>query len=181
MTREPKYPVPAAVLARFSTLYRDTGTLLLCRDSRRADLSVTERHVLNLAASHAPGTLTAGRIARLAGLSTGAVTGVLDRLERAGFLRRARDRGDRRKVLVEVLPAGDGVADPGSTAVRRVLEGFSPAERAVVERFATELRRALFADPQGEEHRRSTADRAPNQGRATASSPRFRRATGRPG
>ncbi|MFJ1760870.1 MarR family transcriptional regulator [Amycolatopsis sp. NPDC088138] len=179
MTREPQHPVPDALLDWFSTLCRDTATLLLCRDSRRSSRSVTERHVLNVAASHPPGTLTAGRIARLTGLSTGAVTGVLDRLERAGFVRRARDRDDRRKVLVELLPGG--AETPASTVLRRVLEDFSPAERAVVERFTIGLRRALFADLQGEEHRRSTADRASDQERRTASSPRFRRATGRPG
>src|ERR1700743_519707 len=46
--------------------------------------------------------MAAGRIAELSGLSTGAVTGVIDRLERAGYVRRVRDPHDRRKVLVEV-------------------------------------------------------------------------------
>ena len=46
--------------------------------------------------------MTAGRLAELAGLTTGAVTTVLDRLERAGFARRARDESDRRRVRVEL-------------------------------------------------------------------------------
>jgi DNA-binding MarR family transcriptional regulator len=50
------------------------------------------------------GTMTAGALAEVAGLSTGAVTFLLDRLERAGFVRRVRDLEDRRRVLVELVP-----------------------------------------------------------------------------
>ncbi len=49
--------------------------------------------------------MTAGRLATESGLTTGAVTSVVDRLERAGYARRARDQADRRKVNVEVTPA----------------------------------------------------------------------------
>src|SRR5215204_3389672 len=48
--------------------------------------------------------VSAGRLASEAGLSTGAVTTVLDRLERAGYARRVQDPGDRRRVLVELTP-----------------------------------------------------------------------------
>jgi DNA-binding MarR family transcriptional regulator len=51
------------------------------------------------------GRVTAGEIAAASGLTTGAVTGLLDRLERAKLVRRERDAGDRRKVYVTVLPA----------------------------------------------------------------------------
>lgn len=51
------------------------------------------------------GGVTAGRLATESGLSTGAVTTVLDRLERAGLARRTSDPGDRRRVLVEMTPA----------------------------------------------------------------------------
>ena len=51
------------------------------------------------------GGVTAGRLARESGLSTGAVTTVLDRLERAGYARRTSDPDDRRRVLVEMTPA----------------------------------------------------------------------------
>jgi DNA-binding MarR family transcriptional regulator len=50
------------------------------------------------------GGLTAGELALEAGLTTGAITGVIDRLERAGYVRRVRDPGDRRKISVEVTP-----------------------------------------------------------------------------
>jgi DNA-binding MarR family transcriptional regulator len=47
------------------------------------------------------GPVTAGRLAEATGLTTGAITTVLDRLERAGLARRVRDEKDRRRVLVE--------------------------------------------------------------------------------
>jgi DNA-binding MarR family transcriptional regulator len=51
------------------------------------------------------GATTAGELARHTGLTTGATTAVIDRLERAGFVRRLRDPGDRRRVLVETRPS----------------------------------------------------------------------------
>ena len=48
------------------------------------------------------GRLTAGEIARQTGLTSGAVTALLDRLERAGYVRRLRDATDRRRILVEL-------------------------------------------------------------------------------
>lgn len=48
------------------------------------------------------GPLAAGRLAELTGLSSGAMTAALDRLEHAGYARRVRDASDRRRVLVEL-------------------------------------------------------------------------------
>jgi DNA-binding MarR family transcriptional regulator len=54
----------------------------------------------------------AGRLADQMGLTTGAITTVLDRLERAGYARRVRDPSDRRRVLVEpTLDALEGAGD----------------------------------------------------------------------
>src|SRR5688572_27090994 len=53
----------------------------------------------------ATGPLTAGRIAEAMALTTGAVTGLIDRLERAGWVQRTRHEADRRQVLVELAPA----------------------------------------------------------------------------
>ena len=50
------------------------------------------------------GPMTAGRLAERARLSPGAMTALLDRLERRGLARRTRDTKDRRRVLVEVTP-----------------------------------------------------------------------------
>jgi len=50
------------------------------------------------------GRVTAGRLAEVTGLTTGAITGVVDRLEKAGLVRRERDPGDRRKVFIATVP-----------------------------------------------------------------------------
>src|SRR5579884_1254697 len=50
------------------------------------------------------GRMTAGRLAELTGLTTGAITGVVDRLEKAGYVRRERDESDRRKVFIAIVP-----------------------------------------------------------------------------
>jgi DNA-binding MarR family transcriptional regulator len=61
----------------------------------RTDLSLLD--VLQLG-----GRMTAGELAKRGHLSPGAVTAALDRLERAGYVRRVRDEVDRRRVFVEV-------------------------------------------------------------------------------
>jgi DNA-binding MarR family transcriptional regulator len=50
--------------------------------------------------------MTASLLARLTGLTTGAITAALDRLEKSGLARRVADPHDRRKVLVELTDAG---------------------------------------------------------------------------
>lgn len=62
----------------------------------------TDLRCLNIVDNSGP--MTAGRLAELSGLTTAAVTSVLDRLERAGYARRVRDQPDRRQVMVEVTP-----------------------------------------------------------------------------
>ena len=68
--------------------------------AERLGVSVTDLHCLNIVESRHG--VTAGELAVESGLTTGAMTAVIDRLERAGFARRARDARDRRKVIVEV-------------------------------------------------------------------------------
>lgn len=51
------------------------------------------------------GPVTPGKLAECTGLTTGGVTVMLDRLEKAGYVRRERNPDDRRSVLVRVNPA----------------------------------------------------------------------------
>jgi DNA-binding MarR family transcriptional regulator len=62
----------------------------------------TDLRCLNIVENQGP--MNAGRLAELSGLTTAAVTAVLDRLERAGYARRVRDTEDRRQVQVEITP-----------------------------------------------------------------------------
>jgi DNA-binding MarR family transcriptional regulator len=66
----------------------------------RLGVNRTDLHCLN--AIENAGGLTAGELAAEVGLTSGAVTGVVDRLERAGFARRVPDSADRRRIKVEV-------------------------------------------------------------------------------
>ena len=68
--------------------------------AHRLGLGASDGQFMHLLQVHGP--LTPGRLAELSGLTTGTVTGVIDRLENAGFVRRERDASDRRKVLVEL-------------------------------------------------------------------------------
>jgi DNA-binding MarR family transcriptional regulator len=70
--------------------------------AQRVGLGASDSQLISLLNIHGP--LTPGRLAELTGLTTGTVTGVIDRLERAGFVRRERDTTDRRKVLVTPVP-----------------------------------------------------------------------------
>lgn len=64
-------------------------------------LGVNQTDVICLDILARLGTVTAGRLAEESRLTTGAITAVLDRLERAGLVRRLADPADRRRVLVE--------------------------------------------------------------------------------
>lgn len=142
--REPT-EVPGDVLARMSELARESSTYTVMMHARIAEqmgLSGTDHKCLDLAMrSDTP--LTAGQIAERSGLSTGAVTGVIDRLERAGFVRRVRDPHDRRKVLVEVSKVDSNKYAHLFQGLRDILEDvlshFTPEEWAVLERFNSEL------------------------------------------
>ena len=89
--------------------------------------------------------VSAGRLASEAGLSTGAVTTVLDRLERAGYARRVQDPGDRRRVLVELTPAArrelQELYAPLTDATMRQLEGYTTDEVSLVRDFMRDNRR----------------------------------------
>jgi DNA-binding MarR family transcriptional regulator len=82
------------------------------------------------------GPTTAGRLATHTGLTTGAMTAVIDRLERAGFARRVRNSQDRRCVLVEALPDRlreiQALYQPLATAVARLNEEYGDRQLAVV-------------------------------------------------
>jgi DNA-binding MarR family transcriptional regulator len=57
------------------------------------------------------GPATAGRLAQVAGITAGAITAALDRLEKLGYVRRVRDTIDRRRVHVELTPEATRLFD----------------------------------------------------------------------
>jgi DNA-binding transcriptional ArsR family regulator len=80
--------------------------------AERIGVNATDLNCLNLVALAGP--LTAGELARQTGLTTASITGVLDRLEEGGFVRRERDPKDRRRVNVKLNP-GPALAEIGPT------------------------------------------------------------------
>jgi DNA-binding MarR family transcriptional regulator len=77
--------------------------------AQRLGVSETDLRCLNIIEN--AGGITAGELAVLAGLTTGAITGVIDRLEHRRFARRVLDPQDRRRVRVEVTRAFYARAD----------------------------------------------------------------------
>jgi DNA-binding MarR family transcriptional regulator len=70
--------------------------------SSRMGMTVTDMQVIDVL--HSTGPTTAGQLADLTGLTTGAITGMLNRLEEAGLVRRERDPNDGRRVIVQLIP-----------------------------------------------------------------------------
>src|SRR5579863_8198945 len=68
--------------------------------ARKLGLNATDTRSLDLITRAGDSELTAGDLGRATGLTTGAITGILDRLEGAGFVERIRDANDRRRVIV---------------------------------------------------------------------------------
>ena len=105
--------------------------------AKKLKLSRTDMRCLDLIGRLGP--LTAGRLAEESGLTTGAVTFILDRLEEAGMVTRRRDTEDRRRVWVEIVPAArqrlEGLQQPVAEEMRQVAQRFKADELAIVRDF----------------------------------------------
>ncbi|HUB37846.1 MAG TPA: MarR family transcriptional regulator [Streptosporangiaceae bacterium] len=103
---------------------------------KRLGLSGTERKLLDVLARLGPST--AGELATHTGLTTGAITGVVDRLARAGYARREPNPRDRRSVIVTPLanPASERLRSqvfaPLGQAIADLSELYQPAELAAI-------------------------------------------------
>ncbi|MFC7304721.1 MarR family winged helix-turn-helix transcriptional regulator [Streptomyces monticola] len=104
--------------------------------ARNLGLSVTDlayfAHVLE--AGDTP--VTAGDLAERAQVTTGAVTGILNRLERGGFVTRRPDPADRRRVHVIAVPAAAervrAVYEPYNALLTELFADYTPDEVAVI-------------------------------------------------
>jgi DNA-binding MarR family transcriptional regulator len=104
---------------------------------------LTESDIEALEALIDSGASTAGRLSDLTGLTTGAITRVIDRLEQAGYVRRIPDPADRRRVIVEVVP--ERIAPVEKTIARvgdasaSVIVGYSEGDLTVINDFLTRM------------------------------------------
>jgi DNA-binding MarR family transcriptional regulator len=93
----------AAVLQELSLEMRRMsaqGVLLSSAVAEHVGISSSDLECLDFIVMASPEAITAGQLAAATGLTTGAITGLVDRLEKAGFVRREHDQVDRRKVRV---------------------------------------------------------------------------------
>ena len=101
--------------------------------------------------------LTAGDLAARAHVTTGAVTGILNRLERAGYVTRRPDPTDRRRVRVAALPDAEArvreVYEPYYARLNELFADYSPDEIAVLTDWFT--RASALAAGYLEEHCRA--------------------------
>lgn len=105
--------------------------------AERLGLGPTDHKCLDLLFER--GAMTGSELAVITGLTTGAVTGVVARLERAGYLRRAPDPHDRRKQVLSPVPdrlqeIGEVFA-PFHSDIARLLEGFDAHQLTAVAEF----------------------------------------------
>jgi DNA-binding MarR family transcriptional regulator len=141
----------AAAEAALDRALRDASAQTVLFSHAVADhvgISPTDLETLDILARNGP--MTAGRLAELTGLTTGAITGLVDRLERRGYARREPHPTDRRSVIVQPLtktaerdlaPSYAGM----SQAMRDLMSGYSDEELSVITGFMTRAA-AITAD-----------------------------------
>ena len=115
--------------------------------AERLRINASDLECLDLLAETGP--VTAGQLAQHTGLTTAAITGMIDRLEKGRFVQRIRDADDRRKVVVQPLP--DRLPEIGrlyaslAQAVVQLRSRYSSEEQALLLDFATRVNR-IFED-----------------------------------
>lgn len=116
-------------IRKLSQLYAYTSIQMHEAVARKAGFSGTDHKYLGFFLQR--GELTAGELAELTGLTTGAVTGLIDRFEEKKLVKRRLDKTDRRKVIIV----------PDTKKIAALLEPFYKAFQAETEELL-----ALFSD-----------------------------------
>ncbi len=98
-------------LAREHRQFNGLGASFFRAAAGRIGMTVTDMQVIDILESTGP--TTAGQLADLTGLTTGAITGMLNRLEEAGLVRRERDPNDGRRVIVRLATGKDEMRELG--------------------------------------------------------------------
>ncbi len=113
------------------------------------------------------GPVPAGRLADVTGLTSGAITTALDRLERAGYARRVSDPSDRRRVLVEITPhareAANGFYASHAALSERLYRRYTREQLELLLEFVREGRE--FNDRQAALVEERNRERPPSTGR----------------
>lgn len=129
-----------------SRRYSDASVLMHEAIARKAGLSGTDHKYLGLILQYE--ALTAGDLSKLTGLTTGAVTGLIDRLEKKDLVERQFTKKDRRKVIIVPNIANSmRLLQPLFTGLQEktanLLATFSTEEIQTIERYFTEATRIM--------------------------------------
>lgn len=133
---------PDSAAAGSDLLHRNLATAVIAFHeavARRSGLGVSEHKCLGVLALTGP--TTAGELARQSGFTTGAITGIVDRLEKAGLVRRAANPLDRRSVIIHPLQQErhlkkvKPVFQPLSEAMARLRQSYSAQELAMIDEY----------------------------------------------
>jgi DNA-binding MarR family transcriptional regulator len=98
------------------------------------------------------GPITAGELAERTGLTTGAITGVIDRLERVALARRVRDLHDRRRIVLELIHNAEReralaqLYEPLGRRINVLVAQYTESERATLLDFLTKASAVLEAE-----------------------------------
>jgi DNA-binding transcriptional ArsR family regulator len=138
-----------ALEAAFEESLRRTSSymhLMSQAAAERIGINATDLNCLNILSLG--GEVTAGQLAQATGLTTASITGVVDRLEHAGYVRRERDTNDRRRVVVHliiepVLRDVVTVFAPMLTAWKAVADGYTEDELKLIIDFQAKSERVL--------------------------------------
>jgi DNA-binding MarR family transcriptional regulator len=140
MSREPRAAATARLLVEARALSGDFDRLSQAV-AEAVGLSSSELLAMDVISRSGP--VTAGRLAQELRLTTGAITGLVDRLERAGFARRTDDPGDRRRVLVQATPDEQRVAElyrPLARGLQQALKRYSDQDLESINGFLRRFR-----------------------------------------
>jgi len=129
----------AVIVADSNRMHRDLATAVVAfheTAGRKMGMTAAERKCAGILAEL--GVATPRRLALATGLTTGAITGIVDRLEQAGFAAREPNPADRRSVLVRSLRSEELIEEMGrifaplTAAMDRLDSRYSEAERALI-------------------------------------------------
>lgn len=101
--------------------------------AKAVGLGATDLYALNIL--ELSGAMTPGELGTRTGLTTGPTTRLIDRLEQAGYVRRAADPGDRRKVIVEPVDQPvdlDKVLTPARRKIGEIVGSYTPEQRELL-------------------------------------------------
>lgn len=110
--------------------------------ARQAGLYGTDQKYLGFFLTK--GSMTAGELAKITGLTTGAVTGLIDRFEKKGLVQRRFTREDRRKVIIEpnsenILALLKGLYTEFRERSEKLMASFTATELKTIESYSSKM------------------------------------------